>query len=84
MNYNDIFLKKLLIILMHKQNHIDRNADITVSCVPVGDRFVIFYFSPDNFILPVRSPIIDFFFTVCVYIYSLNVKYLFDYTTLFR
>ncbi|KAK1352562.1 Glucose-1-phosphate adenylyltransferase [Heracleum sosnowskyi] len=27
------------------QNHVDRNADITVSCVPVGDRFVVLLFT---------------------------------------
>lgn len=29
-----------LTLLMPKQNHIDRNADITLSCAPVGERLV--------------------------------------------
>lgn len=42
---------------MQKQNHINRDADITVSCVPVGGRSVIssvFFFLNDNIVLPIR------------------------------
>lgn len=28
------------------QKHVDSNADITVSCIPMDDRFVISYFFP--------------------------------------
>lgn len=31
----------LILFDYHLQNHIDRNSDITVSCVPVGERYAV-------------------------------------------
>lgn len=44
-----MFVKALFITYLSKsclQKHVDSNADITVSCIPMDDRFVISYFSP--------------------------------------